>query len=47
MSNIQRMHLNYTYYQIKITYRPSSGRVSIEYQKQIYSNVQSMSFGGV
>ena len=47
MSNIQRMHLNYIYYQIKITYRPSSGPVSIEYLKQIRSNVQSKSTGGV
>jgi hypothetical protein len=47
MYNIQRMHLDYIYY-IKLKsptcfgrYRPSSGWQVIEYQEQMYSDIQS------
>jgi hypothetical protein len=46
MSNIQRMHSDYIYYfKLKSStcfgqYRPSSGWEVIEYQEQIYSDIQ-------
>jgi hypothetical protein len=52
MNYIQQMHLDYIYY-IKLKsptcfglYRPSSGSEVIEYQEQIYSDIQSKSIVG-
>jgi hypothetical protein len=52
MNSIQQMHLDDIYY-IKLKsptcfgrYWPSSGREVIEYQEQIYNNIQSQSIVG-